>query len=467
MTLTTTPPPAASDDLELLWEYGRSRSTMAFQTVADRYIDLIYSAALRQVRDPHVADDVTQAVLIVMMNKAATLPPRTVLAAWLLTVTRYACLDVLKMEARRRRHEQAAAQERSTVHESQQPGQSSARWDELAPVVDKAILKLKTEDRDAVVLRFLLNKSPEEIAWVLGVSEEAARQRVSRALKRLRDIFARDGVKTMEEALGAVLLTNAVRPAPAATVAIARGIGAAGSGALSAPPAVIARATAHAMGRGVRFAIVTGTAAGVVIAGVIVGAIVYLHRPAPKPAKTPGEIAAVAPNAPPSIPQSPPPQAPLPTLAAPASDYLHVPRTETRLIVAATRRDITAVNEFIAAGDEVNVISRDGNDAPALVYATRVPQDQDYDIVKALLDAGANVNGRNAGGYTALMWAVRQDSPRTVQLLLSRGADVMIANTRGESALDFAKQSTDLQVRRSIEQAVERRMAATTTGSAR
>jgi hypothetical protein len=84
MTLTTTPPPAASDDLELLWEYGRSRSTMAFQTVADRYIDLIYSAALRQVRDSHVAGDVTQAVLIVMMNKAATLPPRTVLAAWLL-----------------------------------------------------------------------------------------------------------------------------------------------------------------------------------------------------------------------------------------------------------------------------------------------------------------------------------------------------------------------------------------------
>src|SRR5581483_7041113 len=136
MTLTPTPPPAASDDLELLWEYGRSRSAMAFQTVADRYIDLIYSAALRQVRDPHVADDVTQAVLIVMMNKAATLPPRTVLAAWLLTVTRYACLDVMKMEARRRRHEQAAGLERSTVQDSQ-ADQSSARWDELAPVVDK------------------------------------------------------------------------------------------------------------------------------------------------------------------------------------------------------------------------------------------------------------------------------------------------------------------------------------------
>ena len=66
----------AMDDLELLWEFGRSRSPAAFETVARRYVDLIYSSALRQVRDPHVADDVTQAVLIVMMNKAAKLPAR-------------------------------------------------------------------------------------------------------------------------------------------------------------------------------------------------------------------------------------------------------------------------------------------------------------------------------------------------------------------------------------------------------
>src|SRR5436309_1405535 len=92
----------AMDDLELLWEFGRSRSPAAFETVARRYVDLIYSSALRQVRDPHVADDVTQAVLIVMMNKAAKLPARTVLPSWLLKVTRYACMDVMKMDARRR-----------------------------------------------------------------------------------------------------------------------------------------------------------------------------------------------------------------------------------------------------------------------------------------------------------------------------------------------------------------------------
>src|SRR3954469_24872740 len=97
------------DDLELLWEYARTGSHELFARVARRYVDLIYSAALRQTRDPHVADDVVQAVLIILMHKAGRLKPGTILAGWLLKVTRYASLDAMKLAARRARHEQEAA----------------------------------------------------------------------------------------------------------------------------------------------------------------------------------------------------------------------------------------------------------------------------------------------------------------------------------------------------------------------
>ena len=158
------------DDLELLWEYGRTGDANAFARVAERYVDLIYSAALRQVRDPHLAQDVTQAVLIILMNKAWRLPGGTVVAAWLLKVTRYTALDALKLQGRRRRHEQRAAQMRSEAFHDRGGGGGGGgetepvKWDDVAPLVDEALLKLRAADRDVVVLRYLLGKSTQEIA---------------------------------------------------------------------------------------------------------------------------------------------------------------------------------------------------------------------------------------------------------------------------------------------------------------
>ena len=358
----------AMDDVELLWEYGRSRSPEAFATVAARYVDLIYSAALRQVRDPHVADDVTQAVLIVMMNKASKLPPGTILAGWLLKVTRYASLDVMKLESRRKRHEQAAAHDRAAAPPS--------TWEQIAPVMDEALLKLKSEDRDAVVLRFLMNKSPEEIAWVMGVSEEAARQRVSRAIQKLRDIFARRGITTMEDALGAVLSANAVLPAPPAMAAIAKSIAAAGSGG-SAPPSVIAKGTAKMLNSAkMKIAVTSAIGTTIIVVTVV---LLLLHLTAKHPQQEPSASALPKPKpAPQSVARRLPP----------GLSYETPPHNLTRLILAAHYHDTEAVRRFISLGDDVNAISSDGNDAPALVYAAFDGRDGSFEIIRLLLDAG-------------------------------------------------------------------------------
>src|SRR3954469_24194446 len=142
------------DDLELLWEFGRNGDNNAFATVASRYVDLIYSAAIRQVRDPHVAEDVTQAVLIILMNKAGTLDSGTIVPGWLIRTTRFAALDAMKLQRRRSRHEREAAAMRKENSDSSTD--EGVKWEDVAPQVDDALLKLKTSDRDAVVLRYLL-----------------------------------------------------------------------------------------------------------------------------------------------------------------------------------------------------------------------------------------------------------------------------------------------------------------------
>src|SRR5688572_357034 len=99
------------DESQALREFVQTGSHAAFGELVARHVDLVYSCALRQVHgDKHMAEDVAQAVFILLARKAKSLRYETVLAAWLVTATRYAALDALKAQARRRRHERRAAE---------------------------------------------------------------------------------------------------------------------------------------------------------------------------------------------------------------------------------------------------------------------------------------------------------------------------------------------------------------------
>src|SRR5437764_6100437 len=93
---------AAPDDTALLRDFVDMRSERAFALLVERHIHLVYAAARRQVRgDPHLAEDVTQAVFIVLARRAASVRGGGVLPAWLLSVTRHTAANVLVTAARR------------------------------------------------------------------------------------------------------------------------------------------------------------------------------------------------------------------------------------------------------------------------------------------------------------------------------------------------------------------------------
>src|SRR5262245_48204416 len=96
-------------DLELIRSYATTGSEEAFAEVTRRHLGLVYSAALRQVGDVHLAQEVTQAVFVILARKAGSLRDGTVLAGWLFRTTRFAAARAVRAERRRQRREQEAA----------------------------------------------------------------------------------------------------------------------------------------------------------------------------------------------------------------------------------------------------------------------------------------------------------------------------------------------------------------------
>src|ERR1035441_11038204 len=142
-----------ADDMELVREFTTRRSDAAFETLVSRHLNLVYSVALRQVRDPHLAQEVAQAVFIILARKAKTLGPKTILAGWLFRTAQYASADALKTQRRRQQREQEAYMQ-SILNEPE-----SEAWTQIAPLLDAAMLRPGEKDRNAIVLRFFENKN--------------------------------------------------------------------------------------------------------------------------------------------------------------------------------------------------------------------------------------------------------------------------------------------------------------------
>ena len=197
------------DDAQLLRRYAEAGSESAFGELVSRHIDLVYSAALRQVGgDAHLAQDVTQIVFADLAGKARAVSHHGVLTGWLYQATRYAASKVVRTERRRANREKEAVAMRELS--------SDANWERLGHVLDEAMSRLGAKDRDAVLLRYFERKELRAVGDALGTSEEAARKRVSRALERLRRYLTTRGVTLSAAMLATALTGNAVQAAPAA-----------------------------------------------------------------------------------------------------------------------------------------------------------------------------------------------------------------------------------------------------------
>ncbi len=256
-----------TDDMTLLREYARRNSEEAFAALVSRHVNLVYSVALRDVHDPHLAEEVTQAVFIILARKAEALGSKIILSGWLCRTARYASANALTIQRRRQQREQEAYMQ-SILNQSEPEA-----WTQIAPLLGGAMEQLGQKDHDAVVLRFFEGKSFQEIGTAFGASENAAKKRVAYALEKLRKYFSKRGVMLPAAVITAAISANSVQAAPsllaktATAVAIAKGATATVSTLTLIKGALKVMAWSKA-----KMAIVTGAAVLLAVGG---GTVIY------------------------------------------------------------------------------------------------------------------------------------------------------------------------------------------------
>jgi RNA polymerase sigma factor (sigma-70 family) len=196
------------DDSVLLKEYVEHGSEDAFATLVARHVNKVYSIALRHTRNAHQAEEITQAVFVLLARKSRQLGKRVILSGWLCRTARLTAVTFTRSEIRRTRREQEAHMQ-NLLNENE-----SEVWPQIAPLLDAAMAGLSEADHDAVALRFFDGKSMKEIGTALGASEDAVKMRVNRAVEKLRTFFTRRGIVCSATALTAAISTHAVQAAP-------------------------------------------------------------------------------------------------------------------------------------------------------------------------------------------------------------------------------------------------------------
>ena len=196
------------DDMGLVREFAANRSERAFAILVERHIGLVHSAAMRRVGSAQLAEEVTQAVFILLARKAGSLKSGTILPGWLYRTTGYVAADALKTQ-RRRAHREQEAYMQSNMNAAETPV-----WREIAPLLESAMDRLNDYDRNALLLRFFEDKTLAEVGTALGVTEDAARVRVNRALDKLHRYFDQHGISSTTAILAGAVSANCIQAVP-------------------------------------------------------------------------------------------------------------------------------------------------------------------------------------------------------------------------------------------------------------
>ena len=201
-----------ASDAQLLRDYVEHGHEAAFREIVVRHTDAVYSAALRQVSSADLARDVAQSVFTDLARKAPslaqTLDANASLLGWLYRSTRFAALNQWRDDHRRQTRERLAMQHFDPASDP------APEWERIGPVLDEAMADLSDDDREALLLRFFQSRDFRAIGHSLGLSDDAAQKRVSRALEKLRSHLTRRGVTTSAAALSVALSAHVIQAAP-------------------------------------------------------------------------------------------------------------------------------------------------------------------------------------------------------------------------------------------------------------
>ena len=217
--LSPAPGAITDSDADLLRQHVRHGSQAAFAALVRRYGGLVRATCLREVDDPHLAEDAAQVVFLLLARKAPSLLRVDSLAGWLFRASCFTARNVLRHERRRKVHEQEVIADMTQAHLNGPPLPS---WDHLEPVLNAALASLRPNEQEVILVRYLEGASWRETAARLGLAEDAAQKRGTRAVDKMRRFVNRQGLMLSLAALTALLSEEAARAIPLSAAVIAQ-----------------------------------------------------------------------------------------------------------------------------------------------------------------------------------------------------------------------------------------------------
>jgi len=265
-----------TDDMSLLRQYASTGCQDSFGQIVTRHIDWVYSTCLREVHDEALAEDATQAVFIILSRKAANIREGTRLSGWLFKAARFASADARKRERRHKRLAERATEAALAAGPAVALAEHDEAWHCLSPALDRAVSCLSSKDREAVLLRFYEGKSLREVGDAMGISEEAAKKRVNRAVEKLRSFLREKGIVIPALLLLVLMDTSLVQAAPAALAKAA----AQPAAASAAARAIAENAIREMLGATTR--LLSAIAGGAIAAAAVAWGLAQAVSPAPQ-----------------------------------------------------------------------------------------------------------------------------------------------------------------------------------------
>lgn len=300
-------------DIELLNQH-RNGSDSAFADLVRRHLAWIYGVARRRLNDSHLAEDVAQAVFVLLHRKSPQFTADRAMMSWLYKTACYASESAARTERRRQNRESKVAMSRP---ESTEPAQTP-QWQELAPMLDQLIGRLSRPDREAILLRYYRDLSFAEVAEQIGATPDAARKRVERAVEKLRQLASERGNALSAASLASGLATLVRVPLPPGLIATATTAATAPAGsAITASTAGIVKGTLTMMAT-TKFTIVSLTTLAILLIGGLISGAAWMLADAqtqPSAAQAPTTAPAPLPAAPAQPPVPFDANGPIPKLA--------------------------------------------------------------------------------------------------------------------------------------------------------
>src|SRR5262245_47103146 len=160
-------------DREFLARFAATRDGAAFAALLDRHGPMVRGVCRRILRDDHTADDVFQAVFLILAEKAGTLQRGDLLANWLFGVTRRMASRAKCRAARIERREKVAAEARPEAV-------SPPVWDDLLAVLEEELQRLPARFRGPLLACYHQGRTQDEAARDFGWHVRTLRRRLAK-----------------------------------------------------------------------------------------------------------------------------------------------------------------------------------------------------------------------------------------------------------------------------------------------